>query len=755
MMTRPAPPSMTPPTGWRRLRASLTKEAALTTFAVWVLAGALLGMTFALGDVLVRLGVTGWRPSGWTWRGHLGAALPLHLSTGIVAGLAGWLVGRLEPLSGAALAALTAHDRGQRLLPSLAAPLAAGAFATIWVRSASFAPPADLAAWLALATAAIMAPAAVVLACLLLRWLHGRTRRLRSITAVAGLAVGAAFAWVDMTVLVALYPFLHAVAELVTAACWLTSWLLLASVVVERARRPRRIAAAVAVASAAAIVFLIAGGPRWSSAALRHTAKHKAYTGRLLAHGQQLAAPAPVVSRRTPHQEATRRSMSRLDDRSDDACPDAWWPTEGSMAPSPLRAATPPHPNIVVFYVDTLRYDVATDPRVMPNVARFSRQSLNFTRAYATGSDTRSSLPAMIRGHYDFGLDDRHTLMRAAREHGLRTAVAIGKSPKVWLAKHIPHFKFDEVAEADDADPDRKVWGYGANRPTTARLVDDSLAWLTRPERKRFLLWQFHYDLHGWKEMNDDEVQRRARMHAIPRFASEEQWRYRVVAASIDAEFGRFLRELDRTGLADETVVVFLADHGEGLGYQGFWLHAVFLWEGMVHVPLMVRVPGLEGRRVDTPVSVIDVAPTLVRMLDPGASLLPYHGEDLLTQLDPEPPARRYPLLMRSMVKEQVARLGVVAPDGRRKLVLPVESAQPELYDLGARLPDDLDIAEREPEVVDRLMPVVLEGAMNPQTRRKHQRCQRAAEPAPEPDTLATESRRVTSERQRVLADPT
>ena len=750
MSKQPTSTIRSPANGWRWLRTNVPKSS----FATWSLAGALTGGTFTLADILVRLSIVGLHPVGWTWRSHGLISLSLYASLGALVGAACWLIGRSERVAGIVTASFALPPRLEQSASSVFMPLVASAFAALWVLTSSFSPPNDAVGWTAFGLAVVLAAAFVAFAPLAHRWLNRRRPRVQIAVAAAGLLLGLGCAWLDMTVLVALYPFVHAVGELLTAALWLVSFVVLLQMPSAR-RYPRRTFATGAVAVVAAGVFLLAGGAGWAARGLRHTTNHQAYTGRLVARGHQLASAVPEVSRRRPNEETARRSMSRRDERSADACPEAWWPSDAPMAPSPLRAAMPAQPNIAVFYVDTLRYDVANDPRVMPNVARFSRGALNFTHAYATGSDTRSSLPAMIRGSFDMALDDDNTVMRVARTQGLQSAVAIGKSPRQFLSKHVPQFKFDQVVESADADADRKVWGYGANRPTAAHLVDDSLSWLAQPNRKRFFLWQFHYDLHGWKEQDAKELEQRARVLGIPRYRSEERWRYRTIAASIDAEFGRFLRELDRMGLADETVVVFLADHGEGLGYQGFWLHAVFLWEDMVHIPLMMRIPGLEGRRVDTLVSVIDVAPTLVRLLDPGASLLPYQGEDLLTQLEPDRPARRFPVLMRGMVKEQVARLGVVDADGRRKLVLPVDSGQPELYDLTARVPDDVDIAPDEPATVDRLMPIVMGGALNPRERRRHERCQRSMEePDPGADTLATESRRVNTLR-RGTGDPT
>ena len=744
--THPSPSSR-----WRWLKHSALASSQ-TSLAVWTLSGALTGAAFTLADLLDRLRVVGLHPVGWTWRTHALATAAMYVSLGALVGLGCWVLTRAERGVGVMAVPLGLPIRFFQAAASLAMPLTAAAIAGAWVWTAHFAPPNDAVGWVAFGLALLLTAAFVALAPALLRWRFLQTPRRKLVFAAAGATLGSVCAWLDLSLLVALYPFVHAVGELLAVVLWLSSFHLMLSVVLEH-RRPRRFV--VVAAGVAAVAFVGLGGTRWAAHALHHTANQKGYAGRLIEHGGQLATALPQVSRRKSNPEISHRSMNRRDERSADACPEAWWPSDAPLAPAKLRAAMPAQPNIAVFYVDTLRFDVASDPRVMPNVARFSRGALNFTRAYATGSDTRSSLPAMIRGNYDMALDDEHNVLRVANEQGLSSAIAIGKSPKAFLAKHVPHFKFDETVEATDADEGLTVWGYGANRSASPCLVSDSVAWLSRPDRKRFFLWQFHYDLHGWKQLESEDLERMARMLGVPRLRSEEQWRYRTIAAGIDAEFGRFLRELDRLGLADETVVFFIADHGEGLGYKGFWLHAVFLWEQMVHVPLMVRVPGLEGRRVDTLVSVIDIAPTLARIMDPSASLTPYQGEDLLTQLDSNRPPRRFPILMRAMVKEQVARLGVVSTDGRRKLVLPVGSNQPELYDLTASVPDDVDIAGDEPATVEKLLPIVMEGAQNPGARRTHERCRRSfSEPDPEKDALGTQNRLTFSHRTGRNSEP-
>jgi len=87
---------------------------------------------------------------------------------------------------------------------------------------------------------------------------------------------------------------------------------------------------------------------------------------------------------------------------------------------------------------------------------------------------------------------------------------------------------------------------------------------------------------------------------------------YYAMISYIDDKVGRILDVLDKTGLAENTVVVFTSDHGEMLGERGMWFKQAF-WEWAVHVPLIARVPGVAGgRRVGTVVSLVDLLPSFL-----------------------------------------------------------------------------------------------------------------------------------------------
>jgi choline-sulfatase len=114
---------------------------------------------------------------------------------------------------------------------------------------------------------------------------------------------------------------------------------------------------------------------------------------------------------------------------------------------------------------------------------------------------------------------------------------------------------------------------------------------------------------------------------------AEEQVRaarhgYYAAISYVDERIGELLATLRDAGLDDETTVLLTSDHGEMLGERGLWYKMSF-FEPSVRVPLIVAAPGLiaPGRRAE-PVSLLDVAPTLLELAAsrPGPLLEPHDG---------------------------------------------------------------------------------------------------------------------------------
>ena len=82
----------------------------------------------------------------------------------------------------------------------------------------------------------------------------------------------------------------------------------------------------------------------------------------------------------------------------------------------------------------------------------------------------------------------------------------------------------------------------------------------------------------------------------------------------IDEQVGRLLKTLDDTGQRDNTLVIFMSDHGEMLGDHGIYLKGPYFYEPAIHVPLILNMPGTipGGVRSDVLVELVDLAPTLL-----------------------------------------------------------------------------------------------------------------------------------------------
>jgi choline-sulfatase len=106
------------------------------------------------------------------------------------------------------------------------------------------------------------------------------------------------------------------------------------------------------------------------------------------------------------------------------------------------------------------------------------------------------------------------------------------------------------------------------------------------------------------KACNDELYDIRPEMIARSRRA------YFANISYIDAKVGELLRILKDCRLDGNTAVLFTSDHGDMLGERGLWFKMNF-FEGSVRVPLLVAAPGLPAGTVDTPVSTLDVVPTL------------------------------------------------------------------------------------------------------------------------------------------------
>jgi len=123
------------------------------------------------------------------------------------------------------------------------------------------------------------------------------------------------------------------------------------------------------------------------------------------------------------------------------------------------------------------------------------------------------------------------------------------------------------------------------------------------------------------------------------------------------------MAELGRLGIENKTLVILTADHGEFLGEHGQRGHGFSLAEPVTRVPLMLRGPGIATQRIETPVSSLDIVPTVLDLVG-QRSPATFHGHSLVPLLRKERRSRPPPIL---------SEIWKRAPDGTllfRKLAL-------------------------------------------------------------------------------------
>jgi len=164
-----------------------------------------------------------------------------------------------------------------------------------------------------------------------------------------------------------------------------------------------------------------------------------------------------------------------------------------------------------------------------------------------------------------------------------------------------------------------------------AEQVDKALAYAEHASQP-FLLWLHLFEPHYRYEQPPD----------APVFGRDEQARYDAEIWHADHQLGRFIEGLRRLRLWDHTLLLVTGDHGEAFGEHGDRWHGSNLHDPQLRPAALLRVPGVNGKRVEASVTFTDLAPTLARLLGDrqtfdqlrGRSLAPLMHHDQLPSDD-------------------------------------------------------------------------------------------------------------------------
>ena len=309
----------------------------------------------------------------------------------------------------------------------------------------------------------------------------------------------------------------------------------------------------------------------------------------------------------------------------------------GCAAPAPEPPPASRARHLVLITIDTLRadrvgaygYARARTPRIDGLAAR----GVRFEHAYATAPITLPSHASLMTGRYPPGHGSRHNGMRV--DSAVPALATVLSTAGFATGGFVSAFPLDRrfglnngFAAYGDRMP-RGTRGRLENERPGRDTVDEALAWLTptltasRANGGRIFLWVHLFEPHA--------------PYGQPGSGRSVADRYDDEIAESDAQIGRVLDALGQD--AASSVIVVAADHGEAFGEHGEISHSLFVYDTTLRVPLVIAGPGVPTRTVGSPVSLVDVAPTVLPLL--GLARLDSDGVDLApTFTGADPPAR-------------------------------------------------------------------------------------------------------------------
>jgi arylsulfatase A-like enzyme len=295
--------------------------------------------------------------------------------------------------------------------------------------------------------------------------------------------------------------------------------------------------------------------------------------------------------------------------------------TGGCTSPRPEPAAVSHARHLILITIDTLRADrvgaYGYARARTPRIDALSARGVRFEHAFAAAPITLPSHASLMTGRYPPGHGARHngirvdsavpTLAKALSGAGFATGAFVSAFP---LDRR---FGLNSgFAEYSDRMP-RGARGRLENERPGRDTVNDALAWLTTAKGagNRIFLWVHLFEPHA------PYGQAGSGRPVADRYDDE--------IAESDVQIGRILDALGPD--AASAVIVVASDHGEAFGEHGEVSHSLFVYDTTLRVPLVIAGAGVPARSVGVPVSLVDVAPTVLPLL--GLARFDSDGVDL------------------------------------------------------------------------------------------------------------------------------
>ncbi len=273
---------------------------------------------------------------------------------------------------------------------------------------------------------------------------------------------------------------------------------------------------------------------------------------------------------------------------------------------------------VVFIVIDTLRADHVT-AELMPGVTGYFTQGRRWTQATANASGTLPSVASFFSSRPVLDLTAPSGDLIGIPS-GVRTWSSELEAAGFTGAAVVANYSLSVLNGFGEGFSSFRVPdGHGnAAHPDASWVVAAGKSWLERHRGENAFLYLHLMDPHFPYRDHEEPAAVAPDLPALaagarPVAAGERELLSRLYAGEVryvDRVLGEFLRQLP-----DEAVVVLTSDHGESLGERDCWGHGLNLYQEALHVPLLIRGPGIASGAVEEPVQHLDLAPTLLDLV--------------------------------------------------------------------------------------------------------------------------------------------
>ncbi len=354
--------------------------------------------------------------------------------------------------------------------------------------------------------------------------------------------------------------------------------------------------------------------------------------------------------------------------------PSIYWAVPNAHgAPEGLMQDNHAIKHVILITVDTLRADVLSAYGAAgvstPNIDQLAKDGVLFQNAFSAAPWTLPAVTSIMTGlpptvhrvvQKDSRLSDSVPTLAEYMRADVYYTAAIGYNPHLSATRNISQgfLKYNSFPTwiGDSFGARLLYWLTPALfSPSTEALTDLAISWLESNREKDFLLWIHYFDPHAPytpptaflpetsppSTMGTDFIDtRRIRDGEFVPSPAEEQWikqLYEGEVRYLDKNVGKLLAALKRLDLYAESLIILTSDHGEEFWEHGGYEHGHTLYNEILQVPLIIKLPSFAAakKKISTPVPTQALMPTILDLCGieyqtnplPVGSLLPLWGQ--------------------------------------------------------------------------------------------------------------------------------